>query len=265
MILRDGKLYAPLLMMWPAFPHSSFLSTILLMTVPVALYLRYSPSPTLPKREGVEIGKQITMIEMLLGILAPIVFTVLSGARIGMLIVPALLVLGYLFYCTFKPAIKWGFAIAGIVAMGVIFHSFPNIDDRFSDPIRVDLRKNAISAYMEKSVLGWGTGSAQYLIKSEERARSLGLETPYDFRSFHNQYLHDLAQFGISGLLILLVLFGWMLWIGLREKNFLLLSLLAIYALFCFTESALFTSKGIVPFTYWVCFLTANRKNTEII
>ena len=239
MLFNDSRLCS-LLLMWPAHWHPPQLSAILLMAVPAALYLRFQDE------------KQISLIEMLLGVLLPVVFTLLSGARIGMIIVPVLLGLGYLFYCKFKPALKWGLVVAGIVALCVLF---PKVIDQFSDPIRVDLRKTAISAIKEKPVFGWGTGYVEPLILSEERAHSLGIETPHLFNQFHNQYLEDMVQFGIPGIIILLTLFGCMLWIGIRKKNYLLLSLLAIYMLFCWTESALYVAKGIIPFAFWLCFL----------
>jgi O-antigen ligase len=225
------------------------------MAVPVAFCVRYS-APVKNQKS------KIKNIEVCLGVLLPIAFTVLCGARVGMVIAPVLLGLAYLFYCKFKPVLKWGLLVAGIAAAGILFHHFPNMDDRFHDPIRVDLQKTAISAIREKPVFGWGTGSAKSLIHSEERAHGLGIETPYDISQFHNQYLEDMVQFGIPGILILLLLFGWMLWTGVREKNFLLLSLFIIYALFCCTETALFGAKGAVSLTFWLCFLM-NTKYTN--
>jgi len=143
--------------------------------------------------------------------------------------------------------------------LGIMLHLFPKADDRFVDPIRADLRKTAISAIKEKPIFGWGTGYVEPLIISEERAHSLNIETPYDFNQFHNQYLEDMVQFGILGILLILVLFGWMLWTGVREKNYLLLSLLVIYAFFCWTETVFFVAKGVIPFTFWFCFLISNR------
>ena len=140
-----------------------------------------------------------------------------------------------------------------------MFHLFPKAVVLFVDPIRVDLRKTAISAIKEKPVFGWGTGYVTPLIQSEERAQSLRIETPYLFNQFHNQYLEDMVQFGIMGILILLVLFGWMLWVGVRERNYLVLSLLVIYTLFCWTETVFFVAKGVIPFTFWFCFLMSNR------
>ena len=250
MAFKDSKLYAPLLMMWPAHPHPSFLSSILLMAAPIAIYLHYSKIQRFK-------DSNFKLIETLLGVLLPIVFTVLGGARVGMVIAPVLLILGYLFYCKFKPLLKWGLVVAGIAAAGAIFYLFPKIDDRFADPIRVDLRRTAVSAIKEKPVFGWGTGYVAPLIRSEERAHSLGLEAPAQHPTFHNQYLEDMAQFGIPGICILLLLFGWMLWKGIREMNYLLLSLLVIYMFFCWTETALFISKGCVPFAFWFCFLVS--------
>jgi len=253
MVFRDSKLYAPLLLMWPAHHHPSNVSTVLLMAVPIALYLRYQD------------GKQISMVEMLSGVLLPVVFTILCGARVGMVIASALLVLGYLFYCKFRPVLKWGLVVTGIAALGILFHLFPIIDDHFTDPIRVDLRKTAISAIKEKPVFGWGTGYVEPFIHSKERAHSLGIEKPYPFNHFHNQYLENMVQFGIPGILILLILFGWMLWTGLREKNYLLLSLMVIYVLSCWVDTCFHSSKGVVPFAFWLCFLMAKRDKRILI
>jgi O-antigen ligase len=220
------------------------------MAAPIAIYLHYSKIQRFK-------DSNFKLIETLLGVLLPIVFTVLGGARVGMVIAPVLLILGYLFYCKFKPLLKWGLVVAGIAAAGAIFYLFPKIDDRFADPIRVDLRRTAVSAIKEKPVFGWGTGYVSPLIRSEERAHRLGLEAPAQHPTFHNQYLEDMAQFGIPGICILLLLFGWMLWKGIREMNYLLLSLLVIYVFFCWTETALFISKGCVPFAFWFCFFTS--------
>ena len=257
MAFKDSKLYAPLLMMWPSHWHPSMASTILLMATPITIYLYYSKIQRF-KDSKIQNSK-FKIIETFLGVLLPIAFTVLSGARVGMVIVPALLGLGYLFYCKFKPALKWGLVVAGIIATIIVLNLFPNANDRFTDPIRTDLQKIAISAIKEKPVFGWGTGSAKSLIHSEERSHDSGIETVYDFNQFHNQYLEDMVQFGIAGILILLVLFGWILWIGVSEKNYLLLSLLIIYGLCCYTETPLFGSKGVIPFTFWLCFLMSNR------
>ncbi|MDR2886905.1 MAG: O-antigen ligase family protein, partial [Bacteroidales bacterium] len=206
MIFADSKLYAPLLTMWPAHWHPSFDSTIIMMAAPVAIYLRYRNE------------KQISFVEMLPGVVLPVVFTVLAGARVGMVAAPVLLGLAYVFYCKFKPVFKWGLVAVGMVVVGILLHQFPKADDRFVDPVRSDLRKTAVSAIGEKPVFGWGTGNVAKIIQSEERAHRLGFDEPVPLVQFHNQYLEDMVQFGIPGILVLLLLFGWLLWLGVRRK-----------------------------------------------
>ncbi|MDR0814756.1 MAG: O-antigen ligase family protein [Bacteroidales bacterium] len=248
----NGKLYAPLLTMWPAHWHPSFDSTIVLMAVPISLSL---PQPL--RRRGVRyFGEWLFRI---LGVTLPTAFTVLSGARVGIVAIPLLLALAYLFYCRFKPLFKWGLAVAGVLAAVFIVHQFPQADDKFEDPIRKNMRAMAIDAIKEKPLFGWGTGYVAPLIQSEERAQRVGLETPYEFGQFHNQYLEEVVQFGIPGALVLLLLIGWLLYLGVRKKDFLLLSLLLIYLMFFWTETVLETFKGITPFAFWVCFLAGTQ------
>ena len=197
-----------------------------------------------------------------MGVLFPIVFSVLAGARIGIVLVPLLLLLGYVFYCRLKPLLKWGLVAAGLLVVAAGWYQYPTADDRFTDDNRADLRKIAISAIKEKPVFGWGTGYTNPLIHSAERAQSLGIERtfPDETKVIHNQYLDYMVQFGIVGIVVFLIVLGWILWIGVSERNYLLLSFLIIYLLFFYTETALNYSKGIVPFAFWLCFLMTNRK-----
>ena len=249
MMYRDSKLYAPLLTMWPSHAQPSYVSIILLMAVPTALYMRFHEKA------------HITLAETILGVLLPVMYAVLTGVRIGIVLVPTLLLLGYVFYCRFKPLLKWGLMAAGILVVAAGWYTYPQADDRFTDPVRVDLRKIAISAIKEKPVFGWGTGYTNPLIHSEERVQSLGIERtfPADVKVIHNQYLDYMVQFGIPGIVVFLLLLGWILWSGISERNYLLLSFLIIYLLFFYTETALSYSKGIAPFTFWLCFLMTNR------
>jgi O-antigen ligase len=258
-MVSDGKLYAPLLLMWPAHGHASFDSTIVLMAVPVAMYLRFTPGI---KESS---GMRITLVELCLGVLLPIIFTVLVGARVGMAIIPFLLGFGYIFYCKFKPLLKWSLMGLSILAIIFVMYKFPQVDNRFDDPTRTNLRAIAVNAIKEKPILGWGAGYVAPLIQSEERAHQIGLEVPYEFNQFHNQYLETVVQFGIPGALLLLLLIGWLLYLACRRKDYLLLSVLIIYLLLFWTETALATSKGIVPFVFWVSFLVARKnENREI-
>ncbi|MDR2887149.1 MAG: O-antigen ligase family protein, partial [Bacteroidales bacterium] len=248
-ILLDGKLYSPLLLMWPAYPHPSVAAMVLVMAVPVAMYLHRI--------------KGISMVEMLLCLCCVMIFSMLTGARVAMIAVPMVIVLGVGVYCKIKPVFKW--ALAGIAVAGCvfIFNKYPELTNRFSDPIREQLRITAMDAFKQKPIFGWGTGSMKQIIASEETVHRLGYDAPQaTLNHFHNQYLDSLVQFGIAGSLVFFALFVSLACIAVRRKDFLLAAFLAIYLLFMLVESPLATVKGIQPMMFWLCFFTGSQNIT---
>ncbi len=244
---RDGKLYAPLLLMWPAFPHPSITAMILAMAAPIAIYLRYHE-------------KNISSIEMLLCLLLMIIFPMLTGARVAMIIVPIIIGLGFLIYGKIKPVFKW--VMIGIAIAGCVFalHRYPELKTKFSDPIREQLRASAIDGIKQKPWFGWGTGGMQQVNGSAETAVRLGYETALPPGHSHNMFLDMAVQFGIPGILLILGLFGGCLFLAFKYKDFLLLSFVIIYLIFMMVESPFATVKGIQPFMFWFCFLIATQK-----
>jgi len=249
MILLEGKRYAYLFTVGPIAQHPSALSIVLLMALPVSLYLRYHD------------GKQITRVEMLLAIVLPILVAFMVGARIAVAIFPVLLSLGYLFYCKFKQMLKWSLVALGVVALGVAIFLLPaDIRERYSDPIRIDLRHAAVSAIKEKPILGWGTWQQTNFAMCEKRTDAWN-SAAYRFPDhFHNVYLDYMMQFGIVGIAILLGLIFWIFGIAIREKNFLLLSFVMMYVIIFYFDNVLQSPRFVVAFMFWFCFLIANRK-----
>jgi len=247
--LLDGKRYAHLFTVGPIAWHPSALSIVLLMALPVSFYLRYHD------------GKQITLVEMLLATLLPILVSLMVGARITVAVIPVLLGLAYLFYCKFRPSLKWGLVATVLVVLGITFSLLPTeIKKRYTDQIRIDQRNTAISAIKEKPVLGWGTWQQRYLIACEERAQSLGIERIFPFQHFHNQYLDSMVQFGIVGIGTLLWLIFWAFWMAIRKKHFLLLSFMMMYVIIFYFDNVLYSINWVQAFMFWFCFLVANWK-----
>ena len=248
--LLNGKQYSRFLVVWPITWQPSGLSIALLMALPVSFYLRYHD------------GRQITLVEMLLAILLPIFVTLLAGARIGVAVVPVLLGLGYLFYCKFRPIIKWSVVAVGVLGLCVTFLLLStDIKNRYTDQTRTSLRNIAISSIKEKPVLGWGTWTQRDLMACEERLQNLGIEARWDQPHFHNLYLDMMAQFGIVGIVVLLWLIFWIFRIAIREKHFLLLSFATMYVMTFYFEIVLYSPRWVVAFMLWFCFLLVNRKH----
>jgi len=252
LIFLESKQFARFFAVDPFTSHPSALNIVLMMALPVSLYLRYHD------------GKQITLVEMLLAIVLPILVAFIVGARIGVAVFPVLLGLGYVFYCKFKPTIKWGIVATATVGLFVLFYILPyEIRDRFSDQSRVDFRSIAISAIQEKPILGWGTWQQPDLIACAERLKSLEIDHPYllNHHHFHNVYLDVMVQFGIIGIIVLLILILWTFWTAIHQKNFILLSFIVMYIIVFLVDNVLQSHRWVMPFMFWFAFLVANQKN----
>jgi len=248
--LLDGKQFSRFFMVFPLTWQPSALSIMLLMALPVAFYLRYHD------------GRQITLVEMLLATILPILVLLMVGARVGVAVFPILLGLGYLFYCKLKPTVKWGLVGVAIAGLAVLLYLLPyDIRERFTDQLRIDQRTIAISAIKEKPILGWGIGQQRNLMACEARIQNLGIKNPPVFHHFHNLYLDIMVKFGIVGILVLSWLIFGLLGIAIRKKHFLLLSFIAMYAIVFYFEIVLYSPRWVVVFMFWFCFLIANQEH----
>ena len=91
------------------------------------------------------------------------------------------------------------------------------------------------------------------------------VENKYDYLASkkynaHNQYLEILLAFGIVGLSIFLFICGYCLYVGFREKNLLLISIIIVIGLFCLSESILDRQQGIMFFSFFLPFLNTYQK-----
>ena len=128
------------------------------------------------------------------------------------------------------------------------------------------MQKTAVAAFQEKPLFGWGTGSMVQLLRSEQIAERAGLEQPINqFDYFHNQYLDQLVQFGLLGFLVLGFSLIYSIYFAIRNKDFLLFLLFAMYLLFMFVESPFSSLKGIQPMIFWICFILYFRNKSQPI
>lgn len=247
-ILSAKEIYLYLLV-FPSFWHPSFVSIIILMALPASIYLRFG-----------NVRKRISTVEMLFCIAIIVLFVLLSGARIGLVVIPVLLGLSILFYVKTSWWSKVAVTTLGILAGLIVYTKSPSIQQKLDDPIRDQLNATAIEAFKEKSIFGWGTGSMEKLIRSQALTYELGYDYPQDRNHFHNTYLDELVQFGIVGSTVLFSLLALCIYLAIKKKDFLLLAFLAIYLPFMWVESTFCTSKGIIPMMFWLCFIIATQR-----
>lgn len=103
----------------------------------------------------------------------------------------------------------------------------------------------------------WGVGTGDLDIHLEERLNGLGQETlAKKHYNPHNQFLQTGLELGLPGLILLCVWIFVIVRISYKEKNILLLLLVANLIFNCLFESMLQRQSGIVFYTFWICFLS---------
>jgi O-antigen ligase len=124
--------------------------------------------------------------------------------------------------------------------------------------IRLAKWECAVEAAKDRPFTGQGVGCVQiklnevYKYKEFEIGHSKGYST-------HNQYLHYLVELGIPGGIIFLTFITMSFYHSIREKSFLMFSLITLLALCSITENVLTLNKGIIFFTAFY-YLIYRRK-----
>lgn len=106
---------------------------------------------------------------------------------------------------------------------------------------------------------GYGVNASQDKIR--EKASKYNLYPAYGEFNFHNQYIQNFAELGITGLLILLAMLGLNLKKALQNKDFVHISLAILLITLFLTESLLSRQRGIIFFIMFYCLLNTYHGN----
>jgi hypothetical protein len=125
----------------------------------------------------------------------------------------------------------------------------------------------AISAWKEKPILGLGTGSSKSVMRDIDFVKSLGFEETSRFNDHpaithpHNQFLNELLQFGIFGIVPLLWLVATIIQQSWKAQNYDFLLFGVVITLFMLIEAPFNSNKGVVPFALVTTLLAYRLKN----
>ncbi|SDD71729.1 O-antigen ligase [Pricia antarctica] len=112
---------------------------------------------------------------------------------------------------------------------------------------------------------GGGTNNTSHIL-TECYKKRIGEEAIQVVEGYnaHNQFLQTTLDLGYSGLVVLLLIYGLLLYIGIKKKDTLLLFFFIIMFLFGITESFMIRQWGVVFFVFFAPYLLGrwdNRKN----
>jgi len=147
--------------------------------------------------------------------------------------------------------------------------SITNITSDASNLERINRWQAAIRLFTDRPVFGWGPGTYQFVYSPYQRSKEKTIISTNlgDQGNAHSEYLGPLAEMGLIGMIIVLVLFSWIIYTGLmvykrgnKEVKFLsLMSTLGLitYISHGFLNNFLDTDKLSVPFWGFAAIIVA--------
>jgi O-antigen ligase len=118
----------------------------------------------------------------------------------------------------------------------------------------------------ENKWLGVGIGDAQTELTKSYFKNNFMFAAKYNANyNAHNQFLETWIESGFVGLLLLLAIFGYLLVVAVRDKNYLLFAFTLFMFLNCMTETYLQRQKGVTLFAFVTTMLLLKQnKNISV-
>lgn len=147
--------------------------------------------------------------------------------------------------------------------------SIANITSDASNLERINRWQAAIRLFTDRPVFGWGPGTYQFVYSPYQRSKEKTIISTNlgDKGNAHSEYLGPLAEMGLLGMLIVLLLFSVIIYTGLKvykngSKEVKFLSLMSTLGLITyishgFLNNFLDTDKLSVPFWGFVAIIVA--------
>lgn len=239
---------------WSYYPHPTYNGVCALFALFFAIHLG---------SKSKNISKILTIIIFTISILF---LTIISQSRTTGVGLIAVILLGTGLYCIKTRNYKLVYFATTILLSAITIYTFRDKTKNFiKDPERVHEYAVAIYSIKQKPMWGTGLGAIRNVLDSKEISNALGYsEGLPDRGNPHNQFLGDLMQTGVIGLVLVLLLFGILYYYALKDRNKLLLLFLVVYSLLALIEMPLNIHKGVIlflPFSLMLIQFRREQKN----
>lgn len=231
--------------------HPSFLSFEYIVAFSVGIYLWKQK-------------RLISSFDLIVFFVASFLLTLLTQSRIGLIMLIVVSIIGT-FYLLKEQKKYWiSFLIIFLLSgtlFGVFFHQ--KVADFVADPIREQLYLTALTYIKTNPIYGTGVGGMGKIMTSQDLAHSLGYPFAYEHIHPHNQFLGDLMQTGVLGEIVLCGMFLSLIYVSIKQRNFLLFILIITTFLFMLIDMPLFRLKGITFFVLFCCLFIRQKERTN--
>ncbi len=233
---------------WSMYEHPTYISLVLLSGLIAGFYLYFKKD----KLAYVSVWEIVVFSASLL------MLELAYESRVG-LVSAALVITVSLFYYMKLKSSYYKLAFFSLILFGSVFFLMKTdkLDMMWSDNVRkVDY---TLAVNYIKDHFWWGTGTGNQHLALEYQEKIMN-ELPKSINKktyVHNQFLGEMVQFGVTGLIVLLVVVGGLVFYSFKSRSYLLQLFLFVYFLFMLVEEPLYVQPGITRFIVFFSLFTA--------
>lgn len=255
LIVKGVEMPYELIGFWSLYHHPSYISLVLLSTLVVGFYLFYKKSNT----------AYISLTEIVAYSVALLVLELAYESRIGIVATILIITISVFYYMRLKSSFL-KLSIFIVIFLGGSFFLF--ISDEFAGMRNDNVRKVdytlAVNYIKDHFWWGTGTGMQRFALMEQEEIMKDELPKVSDKKTYvHNQFLGEMVQFGITGLVVLLVVLGGLVFYSIKTRSYLLQLLMFIYILFMLIEEPFYVQPGISRFiVFFALFVAISETET---
>lgn len=119
-----------------------------------------------------------------------------------------------------------------------------------------------LEAWLESPLIGNGIGDSRDVVLEKYLNNNfVGYKKKYNA---HNQFLETLSESGVVGILVLLIVFTYSFYIGIKYKNCILLIFIVTVGFAFLTESMLHRIHGISFFAFFIPLMIHFSKTSKV-
>ncbi len=200
---------------------------------------------------------RVNTIELAIYTCMSLVLVLITQSRIGIITWFLVFVLGIAYLLRrHKKLIIFGTSLSFIMLVIAMYFASPFIESFFKDTARVQNFGTAFAYIKTNYLLGTGVEGIRAIMDSEEFAHSLGYEFAYvGLANPHHQFIGDLMQTGIVGVLLSLAMTIYLFVISIKRHNYPLLVFMVIFFMIMQIEMPFYLPKGTMFFLAFVFLL----------
>jgi O-antigen ligase len=240
---------------WVNYDHPSYISIGCNFAFAVGIYL-------FDKRNATS---KINIFELTAFALFAFVLAIIVQSRIGIINFIVIGVCGIAWLLRKEKKYLYGYICLCLILTTLVLTRFDSILKYSQDDIRFQQYNTAMYYIKSHPWFGTGIGGMAKVMTSQELALKLGYPSASVVNIYpSNQFLGDWMQTGIFGLTILAGMLSSILYYSIKQRNWVLFSLLLIFLLLMLIEMPFFLLKGTTLFVPMTCLLLQMQYRKQI-